>query len=67
MTTKTIWPYGIAGQFHDHSCECPRHCRNCHAGLVGRQQLYCSDYCGRQWRAELDLDARLSSAATAPR
>jgi hypothetical protein len=62
-TTPVLYGYG----WHDLTlCRCGRHCLNCGAELELRQRKYCSDYCGRRWRAELDLDRRLSAMPSVP-
>lgn len=59
-TTAPVYLYGdTESDWHDSTCPCERHCRNCGYELTGRQRKYCSDYCGRVWRAEVALDAHL--------
>lgn len=52
--------------FHDAVCPCGRCCRNCGYILEGRQRKYCSDYCGRVWRREVEFDRMFRQAPTAP-
>lgn len=62
-----VYPYDEPGDFHDTlRCRCDRHCRNCGYRLEGRQRLYCSEYCGQRYRAEVRLDDALRSALSAP-
>lgn len=64
--TPPVLLYGMP-EWHDLlACRCPDHCRNCGAALTGRQRKYCSDYCGQRWRAEIDLDRRLTERESPP-
>ena len=44
MATMTapavIWAYGVEGGYHDQSCQCDGHCRNCYEDLATLRALH---------------------------
>lgn len=63
MSEQAIYLYGseTPTSYHDQTCKCSRHCRNCGYELEGRQRLYCSEPCGSRYRRELEFDRWMQS------